>query len=75
MWPLAVITQIFTSEDEEEIRNCLVNLEAQAKDDLIHESFNIDHPASITRQWFAWANSLFGEMVIKLATTRPQLLK
>jgi uncharacterized protein len=50
-------------------------LEAQSSDGLIHESFSIDNPHVITRNWFAWANSLFGEAIIKLATERPDLLK
>jgi meiotically up-regulated gene 157 (Mug157) protein len=75
VWPLALITQILTSTSDDEIRQCLSGLEAQAKDNLIHESFSIDNPQLITRTWFAWANSLFGEAIIKLATERPDLLK
>ena len=33
---------------------------------LIHESFHKDNPARYTRDWFAWQNSLFGELIIKL---------
>jgi meiotically up-regulated gene 157 (Mug157) protein len=29
----------------------------------MHEGFNPDDPAQYTRPWFAWANSLFGELV------------
>lgn len=75
VWPLALITQILTSNNDDEIRQCLNGLEAQAGDNLIHESFSIDNPGVITRNWFAWANSLFGEAIIKLATERPELLK
>jgi meiotically up-regulated gene 157 (Mug157) protein len=29
----------------------------------MHESFNPNRPAQFTRPWFAWANSLFAELV------------
>jgi meiotically up-regulated gene 157 (Mug157) protein len=30
---------------------------------VMHESFNPNRPAQFTRPWFAWANSLFAELV------------
>jgi len=42
---------------------------------FIHESFHKDDPANFTRKWFAWANTLFGELIIKVYTEYPQLLK
>jgi meiotically up-regulated gene 157 (Mug157) protein len=33
---------------------------------FMHESFNKDDPSDFTRSWFAWANTLFGELVVKL---------
>jgi meiotically up-regulated gene 157 (Mug157) protein len=41
----------------------------------MHEAFDQDDPSHFTRPWFAWANSLFGELVIGLAARRPALLK
>lgn len=32
----------------------------------MHESFNVDDPTDFTRAWFAWQNTLFGELIIKL---------
>jgi hypothetical protein len=40
----------------------------------MHESFKKDDAASFTRPWFAWANTLFGELIVKLAAERPALL-
>jgi meiotically up-regulated gene 157 (Mug157) protein len=41
----------------------------------MHESFNQDDPSKFTRAWFAWANTLFGELLLKLADQKPSLLK
>ena len=32
----------------------------------MHESFHKDDPSKFTRKWFAWANTLFGEMILHL---------
>ena len=33
---------------------------------FIHESFEKDDAADFTRPWFAWQNTLFGELVLTL---------
>ena len=33
---------------------------------FMHESFHKDDPSKLTRKWFAWANTLFGEMILHL---------
>jgi uncharacterized protein len=60
IWPLALTIQILTSKSNTEIRNCLSSLIKSAKNNLMHESFSVDNPTQITREWFAWANSFFG---------------
>jgi hypothetical protein len=40
----------------------------------MHESFHKDDPANFTRGWFAWANTLFGELILRLDAERPALL-
>jgi meiotically up-regulated gene 157 (Mug157) protein len=41
---------------------------------FMHESFNCDDPSKFTRSWFAWANSLFGELILKVYLEHPGLL-
>jgi len=41
---------------------------------FMHESFNSDNPADYTRSWFAWANTLFGELIIRVERDYPDLL-
>jgi meiotically up-regulated gene 157 (Mug157) protein len=48
--------------------------ETHAGTGFIHESFNKNNPTDFTRPWFAWANTLFGELMIKVATDYPELL-
>jgi meiotically up-regulated gene 157 (Mug157) protein len=42
---------------------------------FMHESFYRDDASKFTRKWFAWANTLFGELVVKLYHEKPALLK
>jgi meiotically up-regulated gene 157 (Mug157) protein len=42
---------------------------------FIHDAFHKNDPAQLARPWFAWANSLFGELIARLSQERPQLLK
>ena len=75
VWPMAILYRALTSTDEREIRQCLRWLrDTTAGTGFIHESFEKDDPMNFTRPWFAWANTLFGELVVNLAKERPALL-
>jgi len=75
IWPLGLIMRALTSRDEEEIRLCLQILKGtHAGTGFMHESFHKDDPANFTRKWFAWANTLFGELILKLYHEKPHLL-
>ena len=54
--------------------NCLSVLKASATNGYMHESFSQDSVDSYTRPWFAWANSLFGDMLIDLMDRHPELI-
>jgi len=76
IWPMALIAQALTSGDEAEIKQCLKWLKTtHAGTGFMHESFDKDNSAKYTRAWFAWANTLFGELILKLSEERPSLLK
>jgi len=64
IWHIALIMQALTSTDTEEINKMVdLCLETDAGREFMHESFDVDDPNRFTRSWFAWANSLFGELV------------
>lgn len=75
IWPLGLIVQGLTSTDNQEIRQCLTTLQkTHAGTGFMHEAFYKDNPAKFTRAWFAWANTIFGELVFKTFNERPDLL-
>jgi meiotically up-regulated gene 157 (Mug157) protein len=75
IWPLGLIMRALTSRDDEEIRLCLKILKStHAGTGFMHESFHKDDPSNFTRKWFAWANTLFGELILKLYHEKPTLL-
>ena len=66
-WPMSIMMRAFTSTDDNEIRECLEMLLAtDAGKGFIHESFDVNDPTHYTRDWFAWQNTLFGELITKL---------
>ena len=67
IWPMSIMMKAFTSQDDEEIKDCVKMLiDTDAGTGFIHESFHKDDPANFTRAWFAWQNTLFGELILKL---------
>lgn len=75
VWPMSIILRALTSSDDAVIAGALRTLRAtHAGTGFMHESFDKDDPAKFTRTWFAWVNGLFGELIVKLAAERPQLL-
>ena len=67
VWPMSIIMQAFTSSDDAEIRDCIRTLiSTDAGTGFMHEAVWKDDPAKFTRSWFAWANTLFGELILDL---------
>ncbi|GMQ62868.1 glycoside hydrolase family 125 protein [Vallitalea maricola] len=66
IWHIGLIMQGLTSNDKQEINDILNTLEQTDGDTgLMHEGFNCNNPYEFTRPWFAWANSLFCEFILK----------
>ncbi len=76
IWPLGLIMQALTTDDDEEIFYCLKTLKnTHAGTGFIHESFDVNNPKDFSRSWFAWANTLFGELILHLYEKKPEILK
>jgi meiotically up-regulated gene 157 (Mug157) protein len=76
IWPMSQTMYALTSHSNVEIRHALTMLKiSSAGSGFMHESYFKDDPKNFTRAWFAWANTLFGELIANVAYTSPQLLQ
>lgn len=75
VWPMSLITRALISDDEAVVRQCVRTLrDTHGGTGFMHESFHKDDPAKFTRSWFAWANGLFGDLILDIEKRRPALL-
>jgi meiotically up-regulated gene 157 (Mug157) protein len=75
IWPMALVMQALTSRDAREIAMCLSQLKkCHGGTGLMHETFWKDDPKKFTRSWFAWANTIFGELIVTLDRNHPGFL-
>lgn len=67
VWPMSLMMKAFTSQDDAEIKECIeILIRTDADTGFMHESFDVNDPNHYTRAWFAWQNTLFGELILKL---------
>lgn len=66
IWHIALSMQGLTSSSKEEaIQMIETIMKTDASTGLTHESFHKDHCQDFTREWFAWSNSLFAELIYR----------
>lgn len=67
VWHIGITMQALTSGCRKEIKECLAMLSrTHAGTNYMHESFDPSQPENYSRPWFAWANTLFAELLNKL---------
>lgn len=67
IWPMSLIMKAMTSTNDSEIKACVKSLrDTDGGTGFMHESFHKNAPKNFTRSWFAWTNTLFGELILKL---------
>ena len=75
VWPMSIIMKGLTSNDPDEIKTCIKQLrDTDGDTGFMHESFHSDDATNFTRSWFAWVNTLFGELILKTSREHPHLL-
>ncbi|KAJ5218882.1 Meiotically protein [Penicillium cinerascens] len=73
-WPMSLLVQAQTSDNDTEIMECINLVRDSSLLGLVHESINVTNIKQYTRPWFAWANSVFSETLLKVAEERPHLI-
>ncbi|RKF80898.1 Meiotically up-regulated gene 157 protein [Golovinomyces cichoracearum] len=73
-WPMSVLIRAMTTDNDDEILECLKIIRNSSSLGLIHEALNVNLKSVFTRPWFAWANSVFAQTILTLAKKKPHLL-
>ncbi|KAL4892269.1 hypothetical protein BDV59DRAFT_180368 [Aspergillus ambiguus] len=73
-WPMSLLVQAMTSDSDAEITECINLVRNSSLLGLVHESINVNNIKDYTRSWFAWANSVFAQTILKIAAERPHLV-
>ena len=75
IWPMSQTIFALTSDSSIEVMRSIQMLKAcAASTGFIHESYNRNNSSTYTRAWFAWANTLFGELIGNTVERYPHLL-
>ncbi len=75
IWPMSITMKALTSTNEAEIKACIQTLlKTHGDTGFMHESFHKNNAKKFTRKWFAWSNTLFGELLWKTLNEKPTLL-
>jgi meiotically up-regulated gene 157 (Mug157) protein len=67
VWPLSLLMQAFTANDNAEVHRVMGYVaNSDPGDHLLHESFDASNPHHYTRADFAWPNAVFDELMVSL---------
>lgn len=75
IWPISLTIRGLTATNDAEVQQSLRTLVANhGGTGFMHEAFHKDDANKFTRKWFAWANTLFGELVWETYQRKRSLL-
>ena len=75
VWPMSIIMRGLTSNNPAELKSCIKQLrDTDGDTGFMHEAFHADDASNFTRSWFAWVNTLFGELILKTSQEHPEIL-
>lgn len=76
IWPMGLIVEAFTSHDATHVKSLLhLLVESGLYNGFMRESFNPnDAMLPGSRPWFAWANTMFGALIVNIGERFPQLI-
>ena len=67
IWPMSIMMRAFTSTDDEEIRDCIVSPDDhRCRYGASCTKSSAPRRCGYTRAWFAWQNTLFVVLILKL---------
>ncbi len=67
VWPIALAVEGLTGAPADRRRLLQLIADTDAGTGHVHESFNASDPASFSRPWFSWADSMFCELALAVA--------
>ena len=69
VWPIAVAVDGLTATDQAEKQAALrLLMDCTGGTGWIHEGVDADDPSHFTRPWFSWANAMFCELALDIAS-------
>lgn len=71
---MSLLVQALTTDNVTEITESLNLVRNSSLLGLVHESIDVNNIKSYTRPWFAWANSVFSQTILKVAAEQPEVL-
>lgn len=75
VWHIALAVQGLTGDAGEAAAMLEALLATDAGTGFLHESFDANDPRNFTRPWFAWANSICAELMVRCAGKRDHAKK
>ncbi|OOF98364.1 glycoside hydrolase family 125 protein [Aspergillus carbonarius ITEM 5010] len=73
-WPMSLLVQALTTDSTTEILESINLVRNSSLLGLVHESIDVNNIKDYTRPWFAWANSVFAQTILKVAAEHPSLI-